>query len=219
MKGTRQHWRHHGTSAALYDMGVQQERVARVLASLLWGSAVGRLYSEVHLLSHVPEGSLVIDVPCGGGVAFRGLRPDQQLAYVAVDVSRSMLARAARQAACRGLSHVRFVEADVEALPFREGHFDLCLAYNSLHCFADPGRAVSELVRVLGPGGVLRGSAVLTGAGRRQDVLITLCRSLGVFGPSGRPDELRSWLAGAGLNQIRVQTSGAMAFFQAQKPG
>jgi SAM-dependent methyltransferase len=128
-----------------------------------------------------------------------------------------MIARAGREAARRGLGHVRFLEGDVDALPFPDNRFDLCLAYNSLHCFANPEQAVSELTRVLRPGGMLRGSTVLTGCGRRQDILIRLWTGLGMFGPGGSAGELRSWLVNAGLSRIRVEISGAIGFFSAQK--
>jgi SAM-dependent methyltransferase len=216
-KGMR--WRRDRISAVLYDVGVKHQRVAAALGRLLWGSDVRRLYSEQHLLASLPEGSLVIDVPCGGGIAFRGMEPGRRLAYVAVDLSRALIVRARREAARRGLGSVRFVEADVDALPFRDSHFDLCLAYNSLHCFASPEQAVSEITRVLRPGGMLRGSTVLTGRGRRQDILIRLWTGLGMFGPVGGAGELRSWLSDAGLSRIRVDVTGAIAFFSAQKRG
>jgi len=214
-KGMR--WRRDRMSALLYDVGVKHQRVATALGRLLWGSDVRRLYSEQYLLASLPKGSLVIDVPCGGGVAFRGLEPGLRPAYVAVDLSRAMIARARGEAARRGLGRVRFVEADVDSLPFREGGFDLCLAYNSLHCFASPKQAVSEFTRVLRPGGMLRGSTVLTGQGRRQDILIRLLTGLGMFGPGGGAGDLRSWLSDAGLSRIQVDVTGAIAFFSAQK--
>jgi SAM-dependent methyltransferase len=215
--GKDMRWRRDRVSASLYDLGVKHERVAAALGRLLWGTNVRRLYSEQHLLASLPEGSLVVDIPCGGGVAFRGLDPGRRVAYVAVDLSHAMIARARREAASRGLERVRFVEADVDALPFRDGRFDLCLAYNSLHCFANPEQAVSEFTRVLRPGGTLRGSTVLTGQGRRQDILIRLWTRLGMFGPGGSAAELRSWLSDAGLSRIRVEISGAIGFFSAQR--
>ena len=39
--------------------------------------------------------------------------------------------------------------ADVGALPFADGEFDLVVTFTGLHCFPDPRRAVAELARVL----------------------------------------------------------------------
>ena len=58
--------------------------------------------------------------------------------YVAADLSPVMLARARGQAERRGLTQVEFVAADVESLPFGDAEFDLCVTYNSLHCFPTP---------------------------------------------------------------------------------
>lgn len=46
------------------------------------------------------------------------------------------------------------VAGQVEALPFRPGHFDVVTASQTLHRFA-PGLALSEIARVLRPGGRL----------------------------------------------------------------
>src|ERR1700693_5141436 len=96
-KGRR--WRRDRISAVLYDVGVKHERVGAALGWLLWGSDVRRLYSEQHLLASLPEGSLVIDIPCGGGVALRGLEPGRRVAYVAVDLFRVLIVRARGEAA------------------------------------------------------------------------------------------------------------------------
>src|SRR3984893_18851553 len=104
--GKAMRWRRDRISAVLYDLGVEHERVAAALGRLLWGSDVRRLYSEQHLLAFLPEGSLVIDIPCGGGVAFRGLESGRRLPYLPVDLSRALIVRARREAARRGLGTV-----------------------------------------------------------------------------------------------------------------
>lgn len=47
------------------------------------------------------------------------------------------------------------VQADVHHLPFKDGAFAAAITTNALHHFPDPVRAMSEIARVLGPGGVL----------------------------------------------------------------
>ena len=39
------------------------------------GSDLGLLYAAAAEIGTLPPGSVVLDVPCGGGVALRGLRP------------------------------------------------------------------------------------------------------------------------------------------------
>jgi len=112
----------------------------------------------------------------------RLLTPEQRLRYVAVDLSPVMLRRARAEARRRALEQIEFVEADVEALPFADGSFDLGISYTGLHCFPRIDAALAELARVLRPGGVLRGSSVVRGAGIRQDVFVRLAQRAAVFG-------------------------------------
>ena len=72
---------------------------------------------------------------------------------VAVDVVPEFLEEGRRRAA--QLGNVEFVEADAMALPFADGEFDVTGSLKTLHHLARPELAVSELVRVTRPGGVV----------------------------------------------------------------
>jgi SAM-dependent methyltransferase len=215
----RERWRTGFIEASAYDWAVEHERVAGVLGRLIWGTDTGAFYRDIARLAQLPAGASVLDIPCGGGVAFRGLRPEQDLRYVAADLSRVMLRRARAEAARRGIDWIEFVEADVEALPFAEGSFELCLTYTGLHCFPDPAAAVAEMARVLRPGGELRGTSVVKAAGVRQDAFVRVMRLGGVFGPGQTLAELRSSLADAGLVKVTVSRNGALAYLSARKRG
>jgi SAM-dependent methyltransferase len=212
------HWRTGRLVPALYDYSVEHEPIARLGGRLLWGADVRVLYDAFAEVARLPPGTTVLDVPCGGGVAFRGVPRGAGLRYVAADLSRLMLGRARAEARRRGLD-AAFAGVSVDRLPFADGSFDHCLTYNGLHCLPDPAGALVEMARVLRPGGVLRGSAVVTGAGRRQDALIALLRARGDFGRPGSLADLRDWLDGAGLEPVEVTATGALACFSAVKPG
>ncbi len=62
---------------------------------------------------------------------------------------------AEQRAALAGHPAFDSAEADVEALPFREGAFDLVIANHMLYHVPDRPRALGELRRVLRPGGAL----------------------------------------------------------------
>jgi ubiquinone/menaquinone biosynthesis C-methylase UbiE len=204
----------------VYDSGVERERVARVAGRLMWGVDTRTLYADIARLRSLPAGAAVLDVPCGGGVAFRGLSRSQDVRYVAADISPVMIRRARREAERRGVAGlVEIAEADAEALPFDDASFDLCISYNSLHCFAHPERALAEMGRVLRPGGELRGTSAVIGEGARYDRLIALYRRIGIFGRVGTAAGLCGWLENAGLADARVDASGAVAFFSARRPG
>lgn len=95
----------------------------------------------------------VLDVGTGDGtyaleVSRRGGR------VVGVDISQTMLDAAQKRAEHAGLS-IDLIRADVQSLPFPDGHFDCVVAVTVL-CFVDNAAgALAEMARVLAPGGRL----------------------------------------------------------------
>ncbi len=217
MPDLRERWRTGFIEATTYDWAVEHEHVARVLGRLVWGTDTSAFYRDIARLGELPSGTRVLDIPCGGGIAFRGLLAEQELDYVAADLSPVMLRRARAEGERRGIHWIEFVEADVEALPFDERSFDLCITYTGLHCFPDPPAAIREMERVLKPGGELRGTTVIKGVGIRQDVFVRLMQIGGVFGPGLALPELESSLTDAGLISVRTERDGGLAYFSAQK--
>ncbi|GAA3838619.1 class I SAM-dependent methyltransferase [Sphaerisporangium flaviroseum] len=210
-------WRHARLTALVYDFGIEHERLGRIGGRLVWGADLSRFYRDIHGLRTRVNGCRVLDVACGGGVAFRGLRKEGSHRYVALDLSPVMLRRAQANAERHGLRDIGFVQASVTALPYQEGGFDLCLSYFGLHCFADPQAALAEMARILRPGGRLQGTAVVRGSGLRQDAVISLFQRRGIFGTVGSAENLTCWLAAAGLREISVDRDGAVAYFSARR--
>jgi len=200
---------------AAYDYVVEREWLARPGGLAMWSTDTTLLFDSIRMMGQLPDGSAVLDVPCGGGLALRGLRKDQQVRYVAADISPDMLARARRRASALGRDGVEFVEADIERMPFGDNEFDLCVSFNGLHCLPNPAAAVREIVRCLRTEGHLIGDAVVRGAGWRQDLIIGAFQRAGLFGPGGSMDELHDWLTGAGLRIEFLRQSGALVHFRA----
>lgn len=213
LDGVSDVWRGDHPWATLYDFMVEHERIGGTLWRVGGGTDLGLLYDAADEVAGLPAGSAVLDVPCGGGVALRGLRRDQDVRYVAADISPAMLRRTARNAERRGLGQVQCVEADVEHLPFADETFDLVVSFTGLHCFPRPALALAECARVLKPGGALTGSALLNDNGRRFLPMRVAGRAGGLLGPSGTVPELARWLHDAGVADARIRTSGALTYF------
>jgi SAM-dependent methyltransferase len=211
-------WHEDPLWASFYDWTVEHERVGGALWRLGIGSDLRLLYDAAEEIGRQPPASRILDVPCGGGVALRGLRPDQHVTYVAVDIAREMLERTMDAARERGVaSQVEVRVADVATLPFADGDFDLVVSFTGLHCFPEPRRAVTEMVRVLRPGGVLTGSAVLNDTGLRYEPMRRIGRAVDLLGPSCTGPGLLTWLEDLGMTDLGLRNSGAIGYFRGVK--
>jgi SAM-dependent methyltransferase len=208
-------WHEDPLWASFYDWTVEHGRIGGALWRIGIGSDLRLLYDAADEIGRQPAGARVLDVPCGGGVALRGLRPGQGISYVAADIAREMLERTMDAARERGVEdQVEVRIADVAELPFPAEDFDLVVSFTGLHCFPDPHAALVEMVRMLRPDGVITGSAVLNDTGVRHEPLRRLGRAVNLIGPSCTTLELQSWLAELGISDVTVQASGAICYFR-----
>ena len=215
---TMANWRSNRALVAAWDRGVKSRPVALAYGAVVFGTDNRLMYTDMDGLGRLPAGTAVLDVPSGGGVLLRGLRPGHGLRYVAADISPLMLARVRAEAARRRLDGVETVEADAGALPFAGGEFGVVASYSGLHCVPDPARAVAEMFRVLAAGGELRGSVVVTGAGRREDAFIRLWRRRDILDVVVPPAEVTDWITAAGFEKVRTRGSGSILYFRAVRP-
>lgn len=199
----------------VYSAYMEHPRLSRLIALAAWGGDSKRYYESMAAIGEAPAGSTVLDCPCGACPAFRGLAPDAPVRYLAVDRSPSMLARARKRAAVRGLAKVEFAAADATAIPLADASVNTYLSLWGLHCFDDPAGAVAEAARVLEPDGRLVGASFVRGReGFRQRHFIR--PHVGDFGPIGTEAEIESWLDSTGFELSSAQRSGPMLFFEAR---
>jgi ubiquinone/menaquinone biosynthesis C-methylase UbiE len=101
---------------------------------------------QVEVARPLAEGRDVLELGCGTGMILKELHPVARNA-VGIDISPGMLA----QAQARGLNVVVGSATD---LPFEDESFDMVCSFKVLAHIEDIERAMSEVGRVLRPGGV-----------------------------------------------------------------
>ena len=206
-----------GPFGSFYSFYIERPWLMQRIGHLVWGIDSSVLYKSMESIGEVAPGATILDVPCGGGVAFRALDPDQDVRYVAADLDPKMLRRAERRARKRSLHQVELAVADMTALPFADAGADLFLSYSGLHMIDEPEQAVREIARCLKPGGRLVGTSFFSGERRRADRLFGLGARSGHALPPRRAD-LLGWLKSAGLDDPAVGSELGFAAFEARKP-
>lgn len=101
----------------------------------------------------INSGSKGLDVCCGQGFLGEFLG-STGVSMTFCDISTLQLAALRRRLSSQE-APPRVVEADLAALPFMDGEFDLVVGNSFLHHLPDVPRGLSELARVLKPGGRL----------------------------------------------------------------
>lgn len=108
---------------------------------------------EAMLASAEPKGhERLLDLGCGAGHTALFFAPHVAEVH-ALDLSEPMMAQGQRLAAERGLENLQWHRAEAEKLPFPDSHFDLVTSRQSAHHYEDLEAALTEVSRVLRPGG------------------------------------------------------------------
>jgi ubiquinone/menaquinone biosynthesis C-methylase UbiE len=200
-----------------YDFYIERPWLAQVIGRALWGMDPSVLYASMGSITAAGSGATIVDVPCGGGVAFRALSPDQNVRYIAGDLDEKMLARATRRAHARSLKQVELIIADMEALPIPDNTADVFVSFSGLHMLKRPDEAAAEMGRCLKPGGELIGTTFLSEGSRRQRAIFRAGRPPGHAEPPSRLQLQRAFEA-AGVEELTITPAEGFASFHGRKP-
>jgi SAM-dependent methyltransferase len=99
------------------------------------------------------DGERIVDVGCGtGSLTFALPKAANVREVAAIDVETVFVEEAKRR---NSDPRITFREADACALPFEDKYFDRAFSQLVLHFVPETGKAVSEMRRVVRPGGVV----------------------------------------------------------------
>ncbi|MFI7036792.1 methyltransferase domain-containing protein [Microbispora rosea] len=158
-------------------------------------------------------GASVLDVGCGPGVITAGLAEaaGREGRAVGLDVSAPML----RQAAAVARPNTGLVRGDAQDLPFRDAVFDAVCSTAMIMILPDPSAALTDMARVLRPGGRI--------------AIVVPCRGGGLVGTIGAyagrfagghmfgPDEVAALLEPLGFDLIRSHANDMISTTYARK--
>ncbi len=107
-------------------------------------------------LLEMKKGDRVLDVGCGTGVFLARIAQTWGIDGVGVDISKNSITLAKSLKLNSGMtSRLRFQTADATKLPFKDKSFDHVLSFDVLEHIENQKKSLSEMVRVLKPGGFL----------------------------------------------------------------
>jgi len=183
-----------------------------VLRSHRWRTAEN---SAAYLLPLLRPGLWLLDVGCGPGTITVDLARRVAPGHViGIDRAPDVVAQASALAGERGIEADVCV-GDAYTLPFPDAAFDVVHAHQLLQHLSDPVRALTEMRRVLKPGGVLaaRDSDYACFAWAPTDPLLS--RWLEVYRAVARrnaaePDAgrfLKGWAQAAGFRDVEASSS------------
>ncbi len=139
-----------GLEALRYEVEIMMALPETVIASYC---GVGNPFT----LGAISEGEMILDIGCGSGVdtIFAAKMTGFTGKVVGIDLMTEMLQRAKENLSLAKLDNVTYEEASAERLPFPDKNFDVVISNGALNLVLDKAKALSEVFRVLKPGGRL----------------------------------------------------------------
>ena len=199
-----------------YDLGVNTRPLARVAATLEWGTDVNHMYALMEGALKLDAGQVALDVPVGGGTSFGEGAPDLKGLLVGIDLSPYMLRKASNRRGRHHLKkHVILARGDATKLPLAPASVDRVLCFNGLHVIPDREAAMAEFRRVLKPGGELVGTVLVSDGPAPFSGLVGIERLASFFVPATQ-GELRSLAKRFGFERWDQDLEGALLYFRGE---
>jgi SAM-dependent methyltransferase len=115
------------------------------------------------LLGQPPPGERVLDLGCGAGfdmlLAAERVGPSGKV--IGIDMTPEILAKARHNASLVGVTNVDFLLGEIETLPLADSSVGLVISNGVFNLCPDKPRVLSEVYRVLRPGGRLQMADIL----------------------------------------------------------
>ncbi|MEX0790153.1 MAG: arsenite methyltransferase [Actinomycetota bacterium] len=177
-------------------------------------------------IAELKEGEVVLDLGSGGGIdvllSARRVGPGGK-AY-GLDMTDEMLDLARRNAAEAGAENVEFLKGHIEQIPLPDGSVDVVISNCVINLSSDKARVLTEVARVLRPGGRFAVSDVVADDDMDDETRRDMQQWTGCVAGALTRTEFLDTLQTAGLVDAeivethRVHRSAGSAIVRARKP-
>ena len=211
------------------------------------GTAVfGEILYSAADRADLPEAALLASLGCGNPIAVAELRPGERVLdlgsgggidvilsarrvgptgrAIGLDMTDEMLALAQRNAAEAGVDNVEFVRGTIESIPLPAASVDVVISNCVINLAADKAAVLSEIARVLKPGGRIGISDVVADDELSPEQRAERGSFSGCIAGALSFAEYRAGLAAVGLVDVSIQATHAVtdglhgAIIQATRP-
>jgi arsenite methyltransferase len=154
-----------GLEALHYDKRLLDQLPEAVVASYC---GVGNPFS----LGRINPGEKILDIGCGAGVEtiLAAMMTGETGRAVGVDMVPEMLEKAQANLELTQLKNVSFEKASGENLPFPENSFHVVISNGVINLIPDKEATLTEILRVLKPGGRLMVADQVTAGTLQKDI-------------------------------------------------
>lgn len=185
-----------------------------------WWHSEAKVYALYHLNPlrfeyfdrHIKtwQGLKVLDVGCGGGFSCEYIAARDTKVF-GIDRSSTCINAAIAHAACSDLA-IDYQFGLAENLPYPDSYFDVVLCVDVLEHITDPKQAITEIYRVLKPGGVFCFDTInrtfkswLIMIWLLEDVLKEIPQGIHDWQQFIKPKELTTLMQKAGFTNVDIQ--------------
>ena len=195
-----------GLGRELYDVTQRSELPDEaVLASLGCGNPL--MVADLH------EGETVLDLGSGGGidVLLSAQRVGSTGKAYGLDMTEEMLSLARANAAKANAVNVEFLEGYIEDIPLPDASVDVVISNCVINLSTDKAKVLSEIFRVLRPGGRMGVSDVIAADGLSEEERRKRGSFVGCIAGAMTISEYSDGLMGAGFTDVGIDLTHEMA--------
>ena len=194
-----------GISRIAEAFGYSSEELASIPAEANMGLSCGNPVA----MASIKPGETIVDLGSGGGidVFLAAQKVGAEGRAIGIDMTADMVTLARANAEKQNISNVEFHLAEIENMPLESGSVDCVISNCVLNLVADKDKAVSEIFRVLKPGGRVAISDIVLKKPLPDEIRNSDAGWVSCISGAISFDDNRSCLDNAGFGDIEIVDS------------